>query len=615
MPDTETMQELRESMKLRPEPGKPDVEVTARWVGRALTAVINVAAGGEPVLSERMDLSRSDKRADLAGKVVEALPGVDAAGVEKDLLRLVDERSKHLDASDQEQKQPDPTITEMLVQIASTSAIAHDENRIGYARIEVNGHQETWPVKSQGFRQYLCRRLYEQCKKAAYSEAVKTALDLIEAKAVHEGPPVTVFVRVAEQDGAICLDLCDDCWRVVQVAPCGWTMLERSPVWFRRSRGMLPLPAPVAGGSVNNLRAFLNVKDDAHFVLMVAWLLGVLSPQGPYPILNICGEQGSGKSFGQRVLRALVDPNLAPLRSEPREPRDLLISASNSWVLAFDNLSGISPWLSNTCCRLSTGGGSAFRQNYTDDEEVIFNAKRPLMFNGIGDLANRADLLDRCIPIMLQAIPPAKRKDEKSLWADFEKARPRILGALLDAVAAGLTHREKVRINPEQRPRMLDFALWVMACERGLPWKAGTFIDAYNGNRQDANAIAIEASMVGQAVMRFMEGQHCWSGTCKDLLKDLESIADEKILKRKDWPSNERKLRAELDRVAPNLRAEGIDVQRLPRKGHSRPILLRRIDSGSAAVAEGRQASRPLPPLRPEEPVEAGERVGSVENH
>jgi hypothetical protein len=327
------------------------------------------------------------------------------------------------------------------------------------------------------------------------------------------------------------------------------------------------------------------------FVLVVAWLLAALNPHGPYPVLNVTGEQGSAKSTTERLLRSLVDPNAAPLRNEPREPRDLIISASNSWALVFDNLSNIPPWLSDAFCRLATGGGSAFRALYTNEEEAIFDATRPLAFNGISDLASKADLLDRCISIVLQAIPPARREDEKSLWAAFEKAHPRILGALLNAVAAGLTHREKVRIAPEQKPRMLDFALWVTACERGLPWKAGTFIEAYSGNRQDANAIAIEASVVGQAVMNFLEGKDNWSGTCKELLGELESTVDEKTRQRKDWPRTERKLRAELDRIAPNLRAEGIDVQQLPRTGHSRPIMLRRIANDGEPVAEPRPSA------------------------
>lgn len=498
--------------------------------------------------------------------------------------------------SDSATKKRSLTISEILVEIASTAELAHDENRIGYARIEVDGHEETWRVQSQGFRQYLSRRLYEQGGKAAYTEAMRTALDLIEAKAIHDGQKVAVFVRVGEQEGAMYLDLADEQWRVARVTTSGWKVLDRSPVWFRRSRGMLPLPMPQASGSIDELRRFLNYRDDADFVLLVAWLLAALCPTGPYPILNVCGEQGSAKSTMQRLLRSLVDPNAAPLRNEPREPRDLSISASNSWVLAFDNLSNISPWLSDAFCRLSTGGGSAFRQLYSNDEEVIFDAKRPLMFNGISDIVSRGDLLDRCITIMLQAIPPAKRRDERTLWVEFERARPRILGALLAAVAAGLTYRQSIHIDAAKKPRMLDLALWVTACERGLPWETGAFLNAYDSNRRDTNSIAIEASPIGQAVRRLMETRCKWKGTSSQLLRALEDVADEKTCQGKDWPRTGRKVAGDLRRIAPNLRAEDIDVQFLPRTGQARPIVIQRTSSDGRPLAGDGASSQLSPP-------------------
>jgi hypothetical protein len=481
----------------------------------------------------------------------------------------------------------------MLVELAAAT-LARDDNRVTYARFEVDGHEETWSIRSQGFRQWLGRSLYEQCGKAAYTDAMKTALDLIEAKAMHEGQQVRVGVRVIEHDGAIYLDLCDGKRRVVQITRSGSRVLDKYPVWFRRSPGMLSLPVPTPGGNISELRPFLNVKGDGDFALIIGWLLAALGPAGPCPILNVCGEQGSAKSSLQRLPRSLVDPNTASLRSEPRDPRDLIIAACNSHVLAYDNLSAISPWLADAFCRLSTGGGYATRQLYSDDEEVIFDARRPLAFNGITDLATRPDLLDRSITLALQAIPPTKRRDEKSLLAEFDEARPRILGALLNAVAAGLTYRDRVRIDPKDKPRMLDLATWIVACERALPWNPGLFTEAYAGNRRDANVLAVESSVVGQAVMQFMGGLDEWTGTCKELLGELESTVDGKTRQRKDWPMA-RKLRAELDRVAPNLRAEGIDVQGLPRTGHSRPILLRRIARNTEPVAEPRQTQQLLP--------------------
>ncbi len=78
-----------------------------------------------------------------------------------------------------------------------------------------------------------------------------------------------------------------------------------------------------------------------------------------------------------RVLVALTDPAVVELRTLPKDERDLAIAASRWWVLAFDNLSYVSPQMSDAMCRLATGGGLGTRQLYTDDGEVLFDAKRP----------------------------------------------------------------------------------------------------------------------------------------------------------------------------------------------------------------------------------------------
>lgn len=80
---------------------------------------------------------------------------------------------------------------------------------------------------------------------------------------------------------------------------------------FRRPDGMRPLPEAVEGGSIERLRTFLNVRSDADFVLVVAWLLASLHDRGPYPVIALSGEQGSAKSTFSRILRALIDPNAA----------------------------------------------------------------------------------------------------------------------------------------------------------------------------------------------------------------------------------------------------------------------------------------------------------------
>ena len=44
---------------------------------------------------------------------------------------------------------------------------------------------------------------------------------------------------------------------------------------------------------------------------------------------------------------------------------------------------------------LASGGGFAIRQLYTDQDEVLFDAARPIILNGIEDVVTRPDLADR----------------------------------------------------------------------------------------------------------------------------------------------------------------------------------------------------------------------------
>ncbi len=228
---------------------------------------------------------------------------------------------------------------------------------------------------------------------------------------------------------------------------------------------MLPLPTPEPGGSIDELRSFLNEDDDT-WRLIVAWLVAMLRPRGPYPALALFAEQGSGKSTTGRLLRELIDPNAAPLRAEPHDGRDLMIAANNSWCLAYENLSHVPPWLSDAFCRLSTGGGFATRELYTDQDEVIFDSQRPVLLTSIEEVATRSDLLDRCLVIWMGAIRDEERRSEDEMYAAFEQVRPRILGALLDAVATAL--RELPNVKLPGLPRMADFALWVTAAETAL---------------------------------------------------------------------------------------------------------------------------------------------------
>jgi hypothetical protein len=236
-----------------------------------------------------------------------------------------------------------------------------------------------------------------------------------------------------------------------------------------------------------------------------------------------------------------------------------MIAVKNSWMMVFDNLSYLPNWLSDCLCRLSTGGGFSTRELWTNDEEILFDATRPVILGSIEDLAQRGDLLERGIVLRLPSIPEEKRRPEKELLAEFSKARPYILGALLNAVAAGLKNLPSVRLA--RLPRMADFALWVSACEPGLGWKQGSFMEAHSKNLEEGNELALDSSVITKPLREFVEARGSWEDTATVLLDELVKLVSDKTAKSKEWPKGPRGLSGKLRRLAPSLRRVGFMVE------------------------------------------------------
>jgi hypothetical protein len=462
-----------------------------------------------------------------------------------------------------------------LVRMAEDAELFHSPDGRTWVTVTVDNHEETHALESQSFGRWLARRFFLADGSAPGSQALSAALNVLAGKALYEGPELAVYARVAGRPGAVYLDLCDAAWRVVEVTSDGWRVLDHSPVKFRRARGMLALPEPQPGETNPgaDLRHILNIAEDREWHLILAWLVGALQPDGPFPVLALHGEQGSAKSTTARILRALIDPSSAPLRAEPREPRDLAIAASNGWVIALDNLSYVPDWLSDALCRLSTGGGFSTRALFTNDEEVLFDAKRPIILNGIDEVASRSDLLDRAIVVSLSAIPEASRRTESEVLRAMEAMRAGTLGTLLDGLASALAKIETIRL--ERLPRMADFARWATAAEPGLGLDAGAVIAAYDANRATANEIAVDASTIGSPLRELVADGATWTGTASELLEALCRRVSDGQKGQRGWPKNARGLSGAIRRLAPNLRAVGIEVTLVREGSYERRRLVR----------------------------------------
>jgi putative DNA primase/helicase len=466
-----------------------------------------------------------------------------------------------------------PPQRDIVIDLTECCDFWHDANRVSYVTFPINSHHENWAVRSREFRMWLSGRYYEESGRAIAGQALEDALKILEARAVYKGNMYEPFIRTGAYAGKCYIDLCDAHWRAVEITRNDWRVVSSVPVKFMRPASLRPMPVPEAGIMIEELRRFINVSED-EFMLIVGWLISTLRPKGPFPILVVNGEQGAGKSMACRMLRALVDPSAAAIRSVPKDDHNLIVSASNSHVLGFDNLSFVQPWLADALCRLSTGGGYATRQLHTDRDEMIFEGQRPILLNGIPSLTDRADLADRAITIHLRSIPEVDRRPEDEIRADFERATPGLLGALLTAVSAALRNMPSTKLS--RSGRMADFEKLVTAAEPGLGWDHGSFQRAMRENRAEISESAFEADSVAVAIAKLVRRDHPDGlvATATELLARLNAtdLVSDGVRKQRTWPATPQGLGNRIDRIAPLLKAQGFAVER--RHSGTRTIII-----------------------------------------
>lgn len=436
----------------------------------------------------------------------------------------------------------------------------------GAVYAQKNGHPVARPIRSQGttgsHRQELMVGLYRDGLGVFNGTALKEALDLIEALALTEDVQ-QVHIRVAPGfDGATWLDLGRTDGQSVRIHPTGWDIAIPDPreVCWRRTQLTGELPRPVKdtdGKGIDALLRLCNFAGAETECLAIAWLIGCLGPSVPVPAPFLTGPQGAGKSTGGRMLVRIIEGMSGDLRRAPKDEENLIAAVAAGWVTALDNLSHMTPDLSDAMCCIVTGAENVKRALYTDGDVVRARYRRPMLLTGIDVGVIRPDLAERLLPLRLER--PRVRRTEAELWAEYAEALPVILGSLLDLTV-------KVRAAEAETPtdlRMADFAH--LCAQLDVATGLGA-LAAYRRSLDDLNDDVIEGDLLAQTVLKHAEtiepgGEqrmtstewlHCLSRLyCGDDMRPLP----------KGWPTTGKVLSDRLKRLQPTLAARGVLIE------------------------------------------------------
>ncbi len=318
-------------------------------------------------------------------------------------------------------------------------------------------HTENWKLRSRSFKSWASYLFYSNHGTTPGEAAINEAIDTLTGIGLFDGDEIEICSRYALHEGKIYVDLGCEHWKAVEISTAGFVILNSNnvPVKFTRSNTFREIPKPVMGGKISLLWSHLNIESEDLRQLCLAWILECMRVNRPYPVLEISGEQGSAKSTFQKRLKEIIDPNKVDLRSAPCDVERIFVSTQNNHLLSYNNLSHLTVNMQDAFCTLSTGGGDASRKLYSDTEEQVFEAMRPVMMNGITQLATRPDLGDRTIALQLPRI--TEYKTESELSSRWERDLPQIIGALYDLLSKILAELPKLQ-QLKNPPRMADFS-------------------------------------------------------------------------------------------------------------------------------------------------------------
>ena len=451
-----------------------------------------------------------------------------------------------------------------------------DQYGTPFARIYQDGHGEILKCAGMEFRNWMAGLYWKHEEKAINTEALRTATNVLSAQARFDGQAFQLHNRVALKDGSIWYDLADEKWRAIRITAERWEIADRPPILFRRYNHQRAQIDPIAGGTLRDLFLFTNLASASQELLLLVLLVSYLVLDIPHPILVVHGPQGSAKTTHLRTFRRLIDPSKTETLSLPHDRSEPVQQLGHHYTAAYDNVSHIPEWTSDALCRAVTGEGHSKRELYTDDDDVIYQFRRCISLNGINVAVQKPDLVNRSILTGLQVIPDERRRDEESYYREFEEARPKIFGAMLDTLSRAIALVNSVRLSG--LPRMADFCRCGCAISQALGFGQKAFLEAFLGNAGLGHEEVLSGSQVAHATQSLVQSSGEWEGTPQDLYRELNLIAqtDNLNTRTREWPKAANSLTRRLNVIAPDLQAIGIYIKTGGRTGERRKVTIHR---------------------------------------
>lgn len=389
------------------------------------------------------------------------------------------------------------------------------------------------PLRSADFRDWLTANYYSEFESAPSSNALRTALRTLEARAQYGDAPAQKIDRRLSFEGdpfapsKIFLDLANGAGEVLEITSQGWTITDNLHHTFRQSSSTLPLPVPERANPqsptpkpMEKFAELFHLSPSAR-TRIFTWLAAALRPIGPYPILVLRGPVSSGKSLLARALRVLIDPSTAPLRRLPVRDREALQLAHQNWILVFDQVHRVPIKIAEALYAISSGDALEVAQPDARDAALIEIA-RPIILIAPLDEAQAPwnpprSLANRSLTVDLPSFTAPRT--EAAVWSTVEELRTPALAILADAVSSALLRIRDIDLG--NVARFPDCAAWAAAAAPVL----GLDPAAITETIADPSSVWMGSDPLRDTLHALLRSKPAWSGDATALLTELRALA------------------------------------------------------------------------------------------
>jgi len=442
--------------------------------------------------------------------------------------------------------------------VLDNTELFKDQSGRSFATVIKGGVQQSLEIIGGGDFENWLRIIYrKETGEMPSNGDIMLIIQNLEAEASFNGNEHHLYRRVGIYEGAFWYYTANGECQAVKILPNKWEIVnDNVPIIFNKSDLFLPQITPKRNGDFKKILDYVNIVGEENKMLFLISVASMILPQIQYPIMVLYGSQGSSKTTVTSMIRKLIDPSQARPSVMTKSTDEMCSQLSKSHLITYDNLDGLTKQQSDILCQAITGGSLEKRKLYTNGQTYLMNFQSALIINGISNVVNRSDLLDRAVLFELSRIDEQKRRGESELWESFDNDLSSILGGLFDVVSKALAYYPEVK--PKKIFRMAEFTKWGCAIAMALGYSAEQFIDAYGLNRKRESERAIANDPLIEAMRVFMANITEWQGYVAELYNGLKSISEKHSLSRFGFPAGSNLLVNALTKKEVDLKTIGI---------------------------------------------------------